>query len=127
MQVLKTSCKPKTRARCSTVASCCFICLEVIMMKIPHFLQPFIPSQDMAWNRLAVSFGMFIVGIIFVIMICKYGWDKVYISMNYQRRLKKHKRLCAENEKYNEGIKNELLQELNEILSSKGLILVADL
>ena len=81
MQVLKTSCKPKTRARFSTVASCCFICLEVIMMKIPHFLQPFIPSQDMAWNRLAVSFGMFIVGIIFASWASRIPDVKAMLSM----------------------------------------------
>lgn len=84
---------------------------------------------DTTWGYITgYSYWAFIVsGIIFVIMICKYGWDKVQISMEYKGRLEEYKRLCAENEKYNESIKNEQLQELNEILASKGLIRVADL
>lgn len=115
----------------------CFIFFPDILLFLLHILAYIAyfctfciwDPTDTTWGYITgYSYWAFIiVGIIFVIMICKYGWDKVYISMNYQRRLKKQKRLCAENEKYNEDIKKKLLQELNEILSSKGLILVADL
>lgn len=34
-------------------------------MSIPSALQPFIPHEEKAWNRLAVSLGMFVLGVVF--------------------------------------------------------------
>lgn len=84
---------------------------------------------DTTWGYITgYSYWAFIVtGIIFVVMICKYVWDKIQLSMKYKEKTKEYQKECSENEKYNKDIKNEQLKELNEILLNKGFDPVTEL
>ena len=84
---------------------------------------------DTTWGYITgYSYWAFIVtGIIFVVMICKYVWDKIQLSMKYKEKTKEYQKECSENEKYNKDIKNEQLKELTEILLNKGFDPVTEL
>lgn len=84
---------------------------------------------DTTWGYITgYSYWAFIVtGIIFILMICKYGWNKIQLIMKYKENMKEYQRKCNESEKYNERVKNKQLKELNEILLNKGLTPVTEL
>lgn len=74
------------------------------------------------------SYWAFIItGVIFIIMICKYVWDKFQISRKYRIRMKEYIKICEYNKKHNEDIKNKHIEELNKVLSRKGLVTITEL
>lgn len=77
---------------------------------------------DTTWGYITgYSYWAFIVtGIIFVVMVCKYGWDRIQSSNKYKEKMKEYQEICSENEKFNESIKSEQLKKFNEVLSNKG-------
>ena len=81
---------------------------------------------DTTWGYIiGYSYWAFIItGIIFIVMICKYGWDKIQSSRKYKKMMKEYQKECYENERLNETLRSRLNKELNEILSDKGFSLV---
>lgn len=112
-----------------------FALLPVLLLLLLHFLSyvayfctfTLWDPTDTTWGYITgYSYWAFIVtGIIFVFMICKYGWQKNQSAMQYKEKVKYCKNICSENKKYNETIEKELIEELNEILSNKGFASVA--
>lgn len=51
-------------------------------MSLPQFLQPFIPSEEKAWNRLAVSLGMFILGTTFASWASRIPDIKAFLNLS---------------------------------------------
>lgn len=111
-----------------------FALLPVIFLFLLHILAyvayfctfTFWDPTDTTWGYITgYSYWAFIVtGIIFVFMICKYGWNRIHLKMKYKEKTKEYERECNENEKFNETVKNECFNALNEILSNRGFTLV---